>query len=141
MKSWLKSLSRKHAFDLGKNCFLKDFSNEVSCKLFMKFLISKFRKMNKDQELLNEYFGDILTRVLIFHISFLILIPMLFSSSNDSNFYTNLSFLTSLIWSFCVVYIICISPNILTKKVSVLLLTDFFFKFSNLGLYLNFLEF
>ena len=103
---------------LGKNYFLKEISNKIQCKSFLKILISKFRKMNKVQEMLNDYFGDIITRVLIFHIFYLILIPMSFSSSNDISNNTNLLFLMSFIWSFCVVYITCISPNIITKKVS-----------------------
>ena len=111
-----------HYFYLNKNAFSDDFScKNISIERCLESLIQKFIKLNKHQKLINKCFGEIVTRVLVFHSFWLILLPLLSRPSEGAFKFSNLPRVMSFIWSFCGLYTICISPNIVINKVSILI--------------------
>ena len=90
----------------------------------IEFLILKFGQLNEHQDLLNSYFGPLVSYVLIFHISWLIFVPFLFAlnfSDRDFSYGSLISNLMRFLWPSVNIYFLIASPYLMMKKVRILL--------------------
>ena len=117
---------------------IKKYLNEFPKKKLMKFekipnikiveqnleiSIPKFRELSQHQKLLNSYFGPLISYMLIFHICWLILFPLVLSSNLDagkSKFTDIAKSILLFIWPCLDIYFISATPDLLMKKVRLL---------------------
>ena len=102
----------------------KDVSDIENIENKLEIFIFKFRELNQHQKFINFYFGPLISYVLIYHICWLILFPLVLTRSFDdgnSSFSDIAKNVLIFIWPCLDIYVIPSTPYLLMKKVRLLL--------------------
>ena len=88
----------------------------------LEFSISKFWDFSQHQKLINSYFGPLISYVLISHICWLILLPLVIASDLDASNPNILNITKNIVmflWPFLNICFIAEAPDLLIKKVTI----------------------